>query len=109
MTLDSIEVKDGRYVVHYTPTGFDPKIDESDASQFHVHFFWDVWAPQQAGTNASTFGASVGTWQIWDQPVFDKFTVAERPSGASRICAVVGTHVHGVDNPTSFDRISLPR
>jgi len=108
VSLDSIAVQDGKYVVRYTPMNFAPKIAD-DTSTFHVHFFWDVWTPQQAGTNAASFGVNVGQWQIWDQAVFDAFTVAGRPAGASRICAVVGTSTHAVDDPTTFDCIAVPR
>jgi hypothetical protein len=108
VSLDSVAVQNGKYVVRYTPMNFTPKI-ANDTSTFHVHFFWDVWTPQQAGTNAASFGVNVGQWQIWDQAVFDAFTVAGRPAGASRICAVVGTSTHAVDDPTTFDCIAVPR
>jgi actin-like ATPase involved in cell morphogenesis len=106
--LDDVEIADGRYVVRYSPAGFEPHIDDDDASQFHVHFFWDVFTPEQAGTNAAAFGAEVGAWQLWDAEVFDGFAVADRPADATKICAVVGTHDHQVEDPSTFDCIELP-
>lgn len=106
LTLDSIRVEDGRYVVEYTPYRFEPDID--DASAYHVHFFWDTYTPEQAGLDAPERGVTVGLWELWDLPVFDAFAVADRPPGAQRICAVVATHHHLVDDPANAECIDLP-
>jgi hypothetical protein len=63
---------------------------------------------EAAGRGTGLGAVIVGQWQIWDQAVFDAFTVAGRPPGATQICAVVGTSTHAVDDPTSFDRIAVP-
>jgi hypothetical protein len=106
--IDDIGLEGNRYLVLYTVQGFTPRIAEDDPTQHHVHFFWDIYEPTQAGTNAADFGATVGQWELWDQQVFDGFTQADRPAGATRICAVVGTHDHQVDNPQNHSCVALP-
>jgi actin-like ATPase involved in cell morphogenesis len=91
--ISGIRVQDGRYVLTYAANGFVPEIDDHES--FHTHFFWDTVDPRNAGTN----GPSPGQWLLWDTPatVNDPFfSVAARPAGADRICALVATHEHGV-------------
>jgi serine/threonine-protein kinase len=106
--IDDIGREGDRYVVLYTAYDFTPRIDEQDPTKYHVHFFWDVYRPEQAGRNAPDHGAAIGQWELWDQRVFDGFTEAERPPGAMRICAVVGTHDHRVDDPGRHSCADLP-
>lgn len=106
--IDEVQVQDGYYVVDYTAYDFEPLIDDTDPNQYHVHFFWNIYEPAQAGTNAADYGVEQGSWELWDAPVFDAFAVADRPPEAGQICAVVATYDHQVDNPDNYSCAQLP-
>ena len=79
----------------------------STAGQFHAHFFWDIYEPQQAGNNAADFGFSPGSWDaVATQPYVKDLSLA--PEGATKFCATVGTPGHGVDNPDLFQCVAIP-
>lgn len=61
----------------------------------HIHFFFDNISPDQAGVGGS------GPWYVWGGPrPFDIYTLAERPTGASQICALVANPNHTVISDT---------
>jgi molecular chaperone DnaK len=96
--IDSIEVDDGRYWVRYRTAGFEPLIAD-DPDEHHLHLFFDTVDPELAGTN--TGRPDVGPWVLWDDPaVFDEYGPADRPEGASQICAMVADYLHRVELDT---------
>lgn len=90
-------------VIDWEAVGFEPILEGG----FHAHFFWDDFAPEQAGNNAASFGSTNGVWRAVDaQPyVFDP---SDMPNDAERMCVTVGTPNHGADNPALFDCVEIP-
>lgn len=91
-----ISLPGDRYWVAFETTGFTPQ-----AGSTHLHFFWDTVAPEQAGAPGS------GPWQIYPtgagQPngsPFTLFAAADRPAGATAICALVANADHSVQPGT---------
>lgn len=116
MSLDSVQVQDQRYVVDFTPRGFDPSLGD-DPQRERLHVFWDVWEPSTVGMQepAATRGswlpyatASDGSFRI----VSDAFAVGQAPPGAGAICAVVADGRGWVLEPDRADElascVSLP-
>lgn len=92
----SIGVSGDAYEVHFTVSGYSPKISD-EAGTLHIHFFFDTVKPENAGTN----GKPPGEWVLYDGPSpFFGLKVADRPDGATKICALVADHVHGVQAGT---------
>lgn len=67
---------------------------ETDNSNYHVHFFFDTVAPEDAGRPGS------GPWIIYDgASPFTQYSFFDRPFGtnaAERICALVANPDHSV-------------
>jgi len=106
--IDSISVGDDQLTIEWTAVGFEPVIAEG---QFHVHFFWDIYSPDQAGTNAAVFGVAVGEWELTaDQPFVSagEMRPSKRPAAANRICTSVVNGAHAIVNPLLFDCVPIP-
>ena len=91
-----------------TAEGFVPLIAEDN---FHAHFFWDIYSPDQAGTNAASFGVDQGTWELTDDQPFvsaDEMLVSRRPPTALQICVTVANAAHAVVDPREFHCVPIP-
>jgi hypothetical protein len=99
--IDRITTQAGEYVVFYSAQNFVPRLE---AGNRHVHFFWNTVAPANAGAH----GHPPGAYAVYAGPVpFRGFRVAERPAGASQICALVADDSNSVD-PGSGNCAPLP-
>lgn len=88
----SVGVSGENFEVLFTVSGYSPKISDDERS-FHVHFFFDTVAPENAGSN----GKPPGQWVDYDGPSpFFGMKVADRPAGATKICALVADFQHGI-------------
>ena len=84
VTIESVEIVGGVYSVVYS-TNYEPVIS-SDPSTNHIHFFFDTVEVSQAGVPGS------GPWILYDSPApFTGYSVADRPEGASRMCATAAS------------------
>lgn len=95
VVLNAITNNNGIYEIGYDTLNFEPFIG---GGSFHIHFHWDIYAPESVGSASNP----QGSWSVWDlrfdgQKIFDGFSAASAPSGASGICAVVATAGHAVD------------
>lgn len=105
--IEGFTVDGDELVIDWTAHNFTP-----DVSNFHVHFFYNVYAPEQAGTNASFYGTTPGSWQLTDQQPFSTagsaVSVAGAPGDATAVCVVVTDSGHGVVNPENFECLDIP-
>lgn len=76
------------YVVDYEVHNFP------DSPQLHVHMFFDTVPPSQAGSPGS--GPWKLTWGAYGDPPFRQYTVANRPAGATQMCALVANPNHSI-------------
>jgi hypothetical protein len=95
VTIDSISVEDGRYLVSFTVEGFDPS---PDPGGYHTHFYLDDVEMVNAGSN----GPAPADWNLtYDTGSYltdyGPFTLSERP--AENMCALVADSAHGVAFP----------
>ena len=83
--IDQISLDDqGRYVIDFTPNDYTPALPGT-----HMHFFFDIFAADQAGSTGNRLmygGASP----------FTGFTQAARPEGATQLCVLVANPDHSV-------------
>lgn len=101
--IDSITIKDGAYHVAYRTAGYTPKIS-ADVGTYHIHFFFDTVAQENAGTN----GPNPGAWILYDVPSpFTGYNVTDRPAASRYMCALVADRNHGVELGTG-NCMSLP-
>ncbi len=101
VTIDAIEIADGAYSVAYS-TNFDPLIS-TDPESHHIHFFFDTVAVGDAGVPGP------GPWILYDSPApFTGYSVADRPAGATQMCATAATSEHAVADPARFSCMELP-
>jgi hypothetical protein len=93
----SIDSYTNRYVVEYATYAYTEQLPG-----VHVHFFFDTVAPENAGLPGS------GPWIVYGGPrPFTGYTLADRPAGASRMCALVANEDHSVQ-PGSGNCAVLP-
>lgn len=93
--ITSITLEDGRYVVAYVTFNFTERLPGD-----HVHFFFDTVTSDQAGLPGQ------GPWKIYGGPrPFIGLTVADRPTGAERMCVLVANSDHTIvpDSGNCFD------
>jgi actin-like ATPase involved in cell morphogenesis len=110
--IDGISVDGDHYVVDYSTIGYEPLMAENGGSEHdhHVHFFFDTFAIDQAGTNAPE--GRVGVWTVWDLPSadgeyrFDQAKLSDRGE-ANKLCIGVADSAHGID-PSFGDCVDLP-
>jgi hypothetical protein len=106
INIRSIAISGNSLVIDWDALNFTASM-----SSFHAHFFWDTFSPNQAGTNAAKFGATVGKWELTDQQPFrsqGEMQVANRPAAAKKVCVTVGDVNHALVDPTVFDCIAIP-
>ncbi len=97
----------GELLIEWEPMGFEPSV-----TNFHAHFFYDIYDAEQVGTNAAQFGVSQGNWHLTDQTPLDttgtNVAVANAPAEATQICVVAADSGHGVSNPENATCVDLP-
>jgi hypothetical protein len=71
----------------------DYEVHNLDASQ-HVHMFFDTVPPEQAGSPGA--GPWKLTWNVYGDPPFTQYGIAQRPAGATQMCALVANANHSV-------------
>ena len=95
VTIDGITIEDGVYVVEYATYEYEAELPGE-----HVHFFFDTVPPEEAGVPGS------GPWILYGGPSpFTEYTTADRPDGATQLCALVANPDHSVvaDSGTCVD------
>lgn len=74
------------YVVEYETFGYTEALPG-----IHIHFFFDTVPPEQAGSPGS------GPWVVYGGPrPFTKYAVTDRPTYATKMCALVANENHTV-------------
>jgi hypothetical protein len=102
VTVDHVVEEGGRYVAHYTITGFEPADAEG---ALHTHFFLDTTEPANAGTN----GNPAGDWHLtFDSGSFTTKYGPDNRGDATQLCAVVADHGHRVVDPNYVSCYELP-
>lgn len=95
--ITSVTESNGRYVINFEATGYVPTLPG-----MHVHFFFNTVTPENAGSPGS------GPWKLYGGPSpFTEWTVADRPAGASQMCALVANADHSVQLGTG-NCVNLP-
>jgi serine/threonine protein kinase len=84
--IDNITIQDDRYVVDYETFGFTEALPGTN-----IHFFFNTVPPDQAGVPGK------GPWVFFGGPhPFKGYAVANRPQGATQMCALVANADHTV-------------
>ncbi len=94
ITLDAEE----RYVVDFIAKDFVPQYPGGT----HIHYYFIIFSPDQVGIGGEANRRSYG-----GAPPFTGFAAAERPEGATQLCAVVANPDHTVI-PNSGSCYHLP-
>ena len=95
--IDNITIQGGRYVVDYETFGFTEVLPGTN-----IHFFFNTVPPDQAGVPGK------GPWVFFGGPrPFKGYAVANRPQGATQMCALVANADHTVQ-PQSGNCFNLP-
>ncbi len=97
---------DGALTVGWDPVNFDP-----DVTDWHAHFYWDVYDAAQVGSNADARGVEQAPWELTaDQPFVaaDELALTNRPHDAQGLCATVGDRNHAVIYPQNSHCVALP-
>ena len=95
--IGNITIQDGRYVVDYETFGFTEALPGTN-----IHFFFNTVPPDQAGVPGK------GPWAFFGGPrPFKGYAVANRPQGATQMCALVANADHTVQ-PQSGNCFNLP-
>lgn len=106
--IEDVEIVDGEFLITWSAHGFEPSV-----TNFHAHFFYDIYRAEQVGTNFAQNGAqSQGSWQVTDQQPFSTansaVSIGNAPAGTSRICVVPADSGHGVANPENVECVVIP-
>ncbi|HET9589532.1 MAG TPA: protein kinase [Anaerolineales bacterium] len=99
VVITDIQVQGSLYAVDYEVHNF-PEEDN-----LHVHIFFDTVPPEQAGSPAS--GPWKLTWGVYGNPPFTQYGIANRPAGATQLCALVANPNHSVQLGTG-NCVDLP-
>jgi hypothetical protein len=95
--IDNITIQGSRYVVDYETFGFTEALPGTN-----IHFFFNTVPPDQAGVPGK------GPWVFFGGPrPFKGYAVANRPQGATQLCALVANADHTVQ-PQSGNCFNLP-
>ena len=96
--INTIDLENGSYVVHYSPYGYTPQLPGT-----HIHFFFNTVPPENAGV-----GPTQETWFLYGGPnPFTGYGVGDRPGGATQMCALVANADHTVQLNTG-NCVDLP-
>jgi serine/threonine protein kinase len=95
--IDNITIQGSRYVVDYETFGFTEALPGTN-----IHFFFNTVPPDQAGVPGK------GPWVFFGGPrPFKGYAVANRPQGATQLCALVANADHTIQ-PQSGNCFNLP-
>jgi hypothetical protein len=84
--ITRIDLNGDRYAVYYETIGYTP-----NNASLHIHFFFNTVPPANAGNPGS------GPWKLYDLPVpFMDYGPADRPDGATQMCALAANHDHSI-------------
>jgi eukaryotic-like serine/threonine-protein kinase len=86
VAITDIRVEGNLYVVDYVPSNLDDTM--------HVHMFFNTVPPEQAGSPAS--GPWKLTWNVYGDPPFTQYGIADRPANATQMCSLVARSNHSV-------------
>jgi serine/threonine protein kinase len=85
VTITNVALVGDVYVVQYNVVGFEESIDGT-----HLHFFFNTTPPREAGRPFSDFFMYAGP------SPYTELRLADRPVGATQICALVANPDHTV-------------
>lgn len=87
VVITSITLENNLYVVNYEVANFGEQ-------NLHVHMFFDTVPPEQAGSPGS------GPWKLtygkYGPSPFTQYGPADKPTGATQICALVANSNHSI-------------
>ena len=86
VVITAIRVEGNLYAVDYEVNNFTDGL--------HVHIFFNNVPPEQAGSPGS--GPWKLTWGAYGDPPFTQYTIANRPSNATQMCALVANSNHSI-------------
>ena len=109
VVITAVERTDhGELVIWWEPVNF---WDTPSLTSFHAHAFFDVFEPEQVGSNADQFGVTQGNWQLTAESPFrttgTNVSLDRAPAGAERLCLAAADSGHGVINPENADCVAL--
>jgi serine/threonine protein kinase len=99
VVITGIRVQGDFYAVDYEVHNFP------EDANLHVHMFFDTVPPEQAGSPGA--GPWKLTWGSYGDPPFTQYGIANRPAGATQMCALVANPNHSVQ-PDSGNCVDLP-
>jgi serine/threonine protein kinase len=88
VVITGIQIQGDLYSVDYEVHNFP------ESSNMHVHIFFDTVPPEQAGSPGA--GPWKLTWGAYGDPPFTQYGMANRPPGATQLCALVANPNHSV-------------
>jgi len=86
VVITAIRSEGNLYAVDYEVNNFTDGL--------HVHIFFNNVPPEQAGSPGS--GPWKLTWGAYGDPPFTQYTIANRPSNATQMCALVANSNHSI-------------
>jgi actin-like ATPase involved in cell morphogenesis len=89
VTIDSVEVQDGNYLVNFSVSGFTPSFDQGGN---HTHFFLNTTPAAAAGSNGLP---EPGDWDLTDQ-TGSYLTKYGPGTDATQMCALVADSGHRI-------------
>lgn len=96
--INSITIDGNNYAINFEAFEYTPILPG-----MHVHFFWNTVSPQNAGSPGS------GPWDLYGGPSpYTGLSLAERPSAATQICALVANGNHSIQ-PNSGNCVDIPQ
>ena len=99
VVITDIRLDNTTYIVDYEVHNFP------ETPSLHVHMFFNTVPPEQAGSPGA--GPWKLTWGPYGDPPFTQYGVANRPVGATQMCALVANLNHSVQ-PNSGNCFDLP-
>jgi len=99
--IDRVTRQGDAYLVFYSAQNFVPRLE---AGNRHIHLFWNTVTPENAGAN----GRPPSPYAVYAGPVpFRGFKIADRPPGATQVCALVADDSNSVE-PGTGNCAALP-
>lgn len=85
--INDIRIENSYYIVDYETFGYTEVLPG-----VHIHFYFNNIAPEDAGAGGS------GPWYLWGGPrPFNGYTVNDRPSNATQLCALQANADHTIN------------
>lgn len=85
--ITSITLENNKYIVNYEVGNFG-------GQNYHVHIFFNTILPANAGSPGA--GPWKLTWGTYGNPPFTEYGPANRPLGATQMCALVANPNHSI-------------